>query len=325
MNDAADHFDHAKGLSQAKVAEPRKENPHIVDVSGLVSTLSRYAGHAFAWVSKNKLKLKPIAMLAALSLFCVGLFLSLRFSPDILGRIEIGPLLVILLITLPVGLMINAADFQVMAHLSGVTVKFRSAVEIVLYSRAASLLPIPGSFAVRMTVLKAKGATFKRSGGLMFLFTAIWGGIGFCFSAAWLTFQAPLFLTVAFATIGLALLSACYWFVHRTKMELHSVLTAAVLRFALIALEAITLMMAVRAIGVDAQYHQTAILVVAPFLAGIVPAGFGVRETLIALLAPIAGIDPATGFLAGVAARVSGMAFLATCSIVGFFFRRFLR
>jgi len=322
MNDAADHFDHAKGLSQAKVVEPRNENPHIVDVSGVVSILSRYASHVFAWASENKRKLKPIAMFAALLLFCVGLFLSLRVSPDILGRIDIGPLLVILLITLPVGLMINAVDFQVMARLSGVTVKFWSAAEIVLYSRAASLLPIPGNFAVRMTALKAQGATFKRSGGLMFLFTAIWGGLGFCFSAIWLAFQAPLFLTVAFAATGLALLSACFWFVHRTKLELRAVLTAAVLRFALIALEAVTLMMAVRAIGVDAQYHQTAILVVAPFLAGIVPAGFGVRETLIAMLAPIAGIDPATGFLAGAAARVTGMTFLTSCTILAFIVRR---
>lgn len=316
MTDAADHFDHANA------GAPDARNRSGMGFGGAITTISTHGGQAFRWVSAHKRQLKPIAMLAALTLFCVGLFLSLRASPDILQRIQIGPLLIIILGTLPAGLALSAMDFQAMARLSNVKVRFWSAAEVVLYSRAASLLPVPGSFAVRMTVLKAQGATFKRSGGLMFLFTALWGGIGFCFSAAWLSFQAPLLLTTVFLAVGLGILAICSWFVQKSKFDWRIASRAAVLRFGLIALEALTLMFAVQSVGVEVEYYQTAILVVAPFLAGVVPAGIGVRETIIAALSPIAGIDPVTGFLAATAARLSGMAFLVVCALSAFIIRR---
>ncbi len=316
MTDAADHLDHASAGAPCA----RKRN--VVGLNGWKTTISTYGGQVFRWVTAHKGQLKPIAMLAALTLFCVGLFLSLRASPDILQRIQIGPLLIIILGTLPAGLALSAMDFQAMARLSDVKVRFWSAAEVVLYSRAASLLPVPGSFAVRMTVLKAQGATFKRSGGLMFLFTALWGGIGFCFSAAWLSFQAPLLLTAVFLAVGLGILVVCCWFVRKSKFDWRIASRAAMLRFGLIALEALTLMFAVQSVGVNVEYYQTAILVVAPFLAGVVPAGIGVRETIIAALSPIAGIDPVAGFLAATAARLSGMAFLVVCALSAFIIRR---
>lgn len=281
-----------------------------------VSTLTTILSGAFTWLVDNKRKFKPVALSLSLLLFSGGLFLSLRASPDILEHVEIGPFLVIVLVTAPAALAISAADFLLLARLAGVRVNFWQAVETTIYTRAANMLPVPGSMAVRMATLKGRGATFKRSGGLMFLFTAIWGGAGFCFSAVWLSVAGVPEFALLFAAIGIAILAACTVVVRRADLELRMVMAAAGLRFTLVALEAFTLMMAVRAIGVDAEYQQTAILVVASFLAGLMQIGIGVREALLAVLAPLAGIDAATGFLAGVAARIGGMTVLAISATI---------
>ncbi len=275
-----------------------------------------------AWLAPRKQALKKIALGVALVLFTGGLVLSLRATPDIMDRIRLAPFVIMTAALLPAGVAMSAADFQILARLSGVRVKFRQALEITLYSRAANMLPIPGSMAVRMAVLKASGATFVRSGGLMALFTGIWGGAGFCFSALWLFGQAPALYAWIFAAVGAAILAGCWIAVRWSRLDLHLVSLSAALRVAMIVLEALVLMMAVQAVGVDAHYHQTAILVVASFIASVVPAGLGVRETLMAALAPIAGIDPATGFLAGAAARLAGMASLALLSVIAIAARR---
>lgn len=274
------------------------------------AAVSAYGESLMAWAQKHRRALKLVALLAALTLFFGGLYLSLRANPELLTQVRFGPLLAILVLTAPMSVAISAADFQLLARLSGVSVKFWLAVETTIYTRAANMLPIPGSMAVRMAVLKGRGATFKRSGGLMFIFTAIWGGAGFCYSAAWLSFQAPLFYALSFGAVGALILAACVMVVRRIGVDVMSISKVAGLRFALIALEAFTLMLAVRALGVDVAYQQTAILVVASFLASLTQAAIGVREAIIAAIAPLAGIDPATGFLAGAAARVMGMTFL---------------
>ena len=320
MNDAADNFERAAdhyGGGDACAGSGRERR---ITTAGsavfIVTALSAYGDRVFRWGTKHKHRLKPIALFAALILFCGGLFLSLRASPDILQRMRLGPLLVILLGVVPVGLAISAMDFQILARLSQVKVRFWPAVEVTIYTRAANMLPIPGSLAVRMAVLRERGATLRRSGGLMFLLTAIWGGVGFCFSAAWLAFQAPPVLAISFAFIGIAILASCCVAVRRFKLDPTLVSFSAGLRLGFIALDALVLMIAVRAIGVDAAYHQTAILVVSSFIASIVPAGLGVRETIVAFLAPIAGIDAATGFLAAAVVRFMGMGSLAMCSLM---------
>ena len=290
-------------------------NNHI-DLSTVRFAATGLAARLADLFSRNRRRFKSIALVLALALFCGGLIISLQASPDIWARIRIGPLLVILLVATPVGLAINAMDFQVLARLSGVDVRFRQAVEIAVYTRAANMLPIPGSMAVRMAALKSRGATFKRSGGLIFLLTVIWGGVGFCFSGAWLAVQAPPVFSVSFTMIGVAMLTGCAMAVRRFRLDPVVVLQAAGLRFLAIALDALVLMIAVWAVGAEAAYHQTAILVVSSFVASVAPAGLGVRETIIALLSPIAGIDAATGFLAGAVVRFAGMAFLAACSLV---------
>lgn len=259
-------------------------------------------------------RLRPVALFTAMVLFCAGLFFSLRATPSFFSQITFAPLGVSLFFLLPAGMVISAIDFQLLARLSKVRIGIWRAFEITIYTRAANMLPIPGSMAVRLAVLKERGATLRRSGSLVFLFTIIWGGIGLCFSAIWLAAYAPMIVTAAFAGAGIAILSAAAFAVWRARLARRLVGAAAFLRFLFVVLDAFLLLMAMKAVGVDATYHQAAAMVAASFLASIVPAGIGVRETIIAVLSPLAGIDPAMGFLAATVMRVTGMTFLTLCT-----------
>ncbi len=267
------------------------------------------------WVVRRKGRLRSIALIAAIILFIVGLALSLKATPDLLERLRLWPLLIVLFLIIPVTIVLSALDFQLLAKLSGARAGFWRAAEVVIYTRAANMLPIPGSIAVRMAVLKGAGTTFRRSGGLMVLFTLIWGGIGFCYSAFWLSVQGILSFASAFTFVGLLILTACIVLARRFRAEPSGLVGAALLRFGMIALEAMALVYALEGVGVSANYEQSAILVVASFSASVVPVGLGVRETLIAALAPVAGIDPASGFLAAAIVRFLAMSFLALTSV----------
>jgi hypothetical protein len=182
-------------------------------------------------------RLRPIALVLALLLFCAGLFLSLRATPDLLTRINLAPLVLVFLVTIPVTIMASAIDFIFLARLSGVRVGLLPAIEVTLYTRAANMLPIPGSIAVRMAVLKTHGATFKKSGALMFLLTAIWGALGFCYSAAWLAGQAPSYLTILFALIGGLVLCGCAAAVIAMRLDRSLVAGSAAMRGVMIIIE----------------------------------------------------------------------------------------
>ena len=280
--------------------------------------LYRVGEHAFTWLAEQRARLHRVALVIALLLFAGGLFLSLRANPDILSRADPVPLLGLVLITLPLGLALNALDFQVMARICEARVGFWPAFRISVYSRAANMLPIPGSMAVRMGVLKAHGVTFRRGGGLILLFTLIYGAMGFCYSAVWLSFQAPVLLAAAFGVTGTAMLGLAAVLVDRAMIAWPQITRAAALRLGIVAMDALALMFALHAVGVAIGYEKTAILVVAGFLASLFPAGIGIKESVVALLSPIAGIDPAAGFLAAAAARVVSTGFLATLAATSY-------
>ena len=270
----------------------------------------------YVWLEGNRKRFKKIALGLALTLFCSGLFFSLRAHPDIFRNLSLAPVLLIFFLSLPAGIAASAVDFQTLARLTGVKVAFFRAVEIVIFTRAANMLPVPGSFAVRMGALKMEGVNLKHSGKLMVVFTLVWAGIGFGYSAVWLSMQAPLLWTFVATGLGVTFFGAAVFGAYVLSFPWEMFARVTLLRFALVALDALSLMFAFQAIGVGAGYEQTAILVAAGFMSCLVPAGIGVREAAIAAISPAAGIDPGAGFLAATVSRLTGMAFLALGALV---------
>ena len=265
------------------------------------------------WARARRRRIRPVALGIALALFFGGLVLSVAARPETLVRVDPLPLLLVAFGTLPLSLLLGALDFRLMARLAGVQVGYAVAIETVLYSRALNLLPVPGSLTVRLAVLKGSGATLARAGGLSLLFTAVWAGLGLCFSAIFLSSHAP-WLAGGFAVVGTGLLAICALAGRTRGVGGQAFLAISALRLGFVVIEATTLLLGLRALGVSADFGQSAILVAASSITTLFPAGIGVRETLVAALAPLAGIPAAVGFLAAAALRGVGLAFLAICA-----------
>lgn len=269
------------------------------------------ADRGFEVLRKHQTRLRPLLIWGSLCLFCVGVGVSIWARPDLLTAPDLIPTAALVVAAMPLGLYLSVLDFQAMGRLSGVRVPTGAALEVVIASRAANTLPVPGSILVRIAALKAHGVTFKRSGGLSVLLTFIWGGGGFLFSGACLMLGGHALIGGGFLLVSAALLAGCFMFGMRGALSPRGLLHAAGLRFLLVALEAGILFLALQALRIDVGYGQAGVLAVSSFLAIVVPAGLGVKETIIALLSPIAGIAPTEGFLAAAFMRIIGLGVLA--------------
>jgi uncharacterized membrane protein YbhN (UPF0104 family) len=79
------------------------------------------------------------------------------------------------------------------------------------------------------------------------------------------------------------------------------------IRFMSLLVDATRNMVALWAVGVQIDFDQASVLVVASFVGtaiSIVPAGLGVSEGAVAILSPLVGIDPAVGFLSATINRI---------------------
>lgn len=274
-----------------------------------------HAKALFAWIAAHKARVHRALLGVALLFFLGGLFFSLRSSPGILLRADPWPLLGLLLFTLPLGLVLNGLDFQVMAKICETRVGFLAAFRTCVLARAANMLPLPGNLTVRLGHLKAQGVSFRRSGSIAIVFAALFGGIGFLYSGLWSLTIGSLFFGTIFIIIGFITFFVIFFQTDRDLFPRRLLLHASVYRLGLCMVDAMAMMFALWAIGVSADYRQTAIFVTAGFLGSIVPGGIGIREGVVAVLSPIAGIDPSDGFIAATVSRFSGMAFLTLATL----------
>lgn len=289
----------------------------------MIRDYSKWSAHvtsllesAFFWARSRRAELRTAALAIAMLLFIGGLTLSVRARHDLLLNIDYGPILLIMMVTLPAGLILSAVDFQVLCRLAGTQTSFRTAVETTLYARAVNLLPVPGSLAVRMGVLKGKGVALRRSGTLMVLFTLIWTGTSLLVAAPWLLVRSSPVFGFVFAALGLTVLGGAAAFSRQQNVSVQSFATVFVLRLGFVAMDAVALSFAFIAFRIAISVDQTTVLVVASSLSALFPAGIGVREAIVALLSPLAQVEVATGFLAAALLRLVGITFMTIITLL---------
>lgn len=261
-----------------------------------------------ARIRARQRELRKYGLIVALIAFAAGLVIALN-SVDLL-RIKLPYLAIYAAILVPLGFFLQSCELRLLAKAGGASLSWHEASEVIIYSRAATLLPIPGGFMTRVAALKAKGVPVARSSLIVLLFTGILGTVSFTYAALWL---APNLLALGFAFVALAGLVASAIIGKRVKVHWSIITQNVGLRFLGVGLETVGLVCAFASIGFDVGIQQTGVLVVAGFvglLVNIVPAGIGIREGVIALLSPFVGIAPAVGFLAAAVTRVIDFAWM---------------
>jgi hypothetical protein len=218
--------------------------------------------------------------------------------------------MLLLAIAGPGSLLLMTAEFYLMTRIGGNPATWRTSLEVTVYTVAANLLPLPGGVIARVTAMKAHGTSVGRSSLVVLLFIGIWGGLSFCWSGVALVFVDYVRLGAAATALGLALLCASGLVVAHLRASRTLCLAVVVTRLAMLTLEVLRMMIAVRVLGSSIDFSGASVFVISTFLGiaiMIVPGGLGVREGVVALLSPLVSLDSAIGFLAVAVDRLARM------------------
>lgn len=238
-----------------------------------------------------------------------------------LDDLEWGPLLGLALIAAPASLLLKAAEFTVAARVAGQQPPRRLAMETAVVSSAANLLPLPGSLLVTVQTLAEGGASYGGAVAASAVPGVAWLGITGVIGGTALVVEGAGVLGGLVILGGLvALAGAGLVFRSTAPAEGRPALIAAILvvETGWLAVSGLRFTLAAATIGVDLTLTQALALSVAGAITvaiGFFPGGLGVRETLIAGLSPLIGLDLETGVLLGAVDRVVWLGFLALAGL----------
>lgn len=261
-----------------------------------------------------------------LTVAILGLALAMVWAWDRSGLtfadLEWWPITGLAFVAAPLSLTLKAAEFGLAARIAGQRPSSRAALEISVVSSAANLLPLPGSLLVTVQALASDGAGYGRAVGASSVPAIAWLGITGIVGGAAIAAAGPIGLGVVVGVAGIAaLVGALVLFrtvapaIGRPRLATAIILVEA----AWLAVSGLRFTLAAAALGVDLDLSQALALSVAGALTvaiGFVPGGLGVREALIAALAPLIGLDVETGILLGAIDRVVWLGFLGLAGVV---------
>jgi uncharacterized membrane protein YbhN (UPF0104 family) len=217
----------------------------------------------------------------------------------------------------PASVVVNALAFRAPARMAGTQVPCARALVVMVLARAASLLPLPGGWIVRVCALKQVGATYPRA----ILAT---GATGLTWIAATLVTAGSLLVAAAgdgrgrlavaaaMSAIGVAfvVLLPEHGILHSMTLVGQALLAG----FGMVAAAVVRLSLILLALGSPVTYAQAAVLTVAEVLAmalAVVPGGVGVREVVAGIFGAAVGLPASLGVIATVTDRLVEYVILA--------------
>ena len=240
-----------------------------------------------------------------------------RSSDLAFGDLEWLPIVVLFAVAAPVSLLLKAAEFRVAAAIADQRPGVGRCLDVAVLSSAANLLPLPGSLLVTVQSLSEDGTTYGTAVNASAVPGLTWLSITGLVGGGAIAIEGNLWLGLAVAAGGLVVATvAATMFVRTAPVEGRVILGGVIVlvEAGWLATSALRLGLAVAALGVSIDPLQAVALSVAGAITvaiGFFPGGLGVREALIAALAPIIGLELDTGVLLGTLDRIVWLAFLA--------------
>jgi len=245
-----------------------------------------------------------------------------RSSDLVLDDIEWLPIAIAFVVAAPASLVLKALEFRVAAGVAGQSPSGRRSLDVAVISSAANLLPLPGSLLVTVRSLSEDGTTYGKAISASAVPGLAWLAITGLVGGAAIGIEGGPWLGAIVVVAGVAAgAGATALFRSTAPQEGRAALAAGIVlvEAGWLAVSALRLGLAVSALGVSIEPTQAVALSVAGALTvaiGFFPGGLGVREALIAGLAPIIGLPFDTGVLLGSLDRVVWLAFLALAAVV---------
>jgi len=222
---------------------------------------------------------------------------------------------------------VNAAEFHQLAKFSGARVSPRLSFMTTLHSTLVNQLPIPGSIAVRVAVMKRNGASIRAMGLGTTVVAGLYLSVNLIVIGTALLMTGTILLGVVSALVGLGGFNLSVLLGARRKLErfFRWVVNVAVIEVILVVVSAGRLYLVLWALGYSAGLMTAVVLTVASAVAvavGVLPVGLGVREGLMAVLAPLVSLSAVATTTAAIFERTFRLAVVAllllVAQIVGF-------
>jgi hypothetical protein len=224
-------------------------------------------------------------------------------------------LLIFFVVTTPIGVAFNAAEYQISARLVGHRVSIVAASRVAVLGSAFNLLPVPGAVMVRTQALKEAGHSYGRAIGTTGVTGAGYLGMGFAAAGLALVANRP---GVAVLFLAIAVLFSVLTFVGvrayvRKRVSWYGLIVLAV-EMGSVVIKSAAFLIVGRAVGYNVTIGQALIVNLSTVITaavGILPGGLGLRELLAGVLSPLAGLQASVGLVIAAFSRVLGLVALA--------------
>ena len=232
-------------------------------------------------------------------IFVIGLLVSLYSIEFDKVQIRVAPLLLNAFVGAPLAIALNALSLQTAGRVIGRRIKFPTAFHVCAVATASNVLPMPAGTVIQSAALVAKGASIKKSGGIVILGNFISLALASSILGVSLFVNGHA-LSWAFLLVGLALFFVSMGFMLRVASVAESALFIGV-RVVRIVLMVFRIQISFLVIGLNVGLLQAASFTGAIMLAStvaVIPSGLGVGELFAALIALGVSVLPAAAFVA---------------------------
>jgi len=259
-----------------------------------------------------------LLLAVAAVVFFVGGWLAFRSLDISFDELRWVPLIIAAVIGVPLTLVANTFEYLLSGRMLHHRMPFMPALRLTTISTAANLLPIPGAFLVRVQGLRSLGSRYGKALASTAVIGLVWIGVSCLLASVLLAVSGRWVAAIVLGAAGIPMLAGAWAWLKRAvpvpdERRRLAGLAVAVELFAVVT-NAGRIVLILIGLGVDASLGQALVLAVSSSLAaaaGILPGGFGLREVIAAVLAPLVGLPASAGFAATAVNRVMGIVVLA--------------
>jgi uncharacterized membrane protein YbhN (UPF0104 family) len=228
---------------------------------------------------------------------------------------------VLVLVTQPLTMLANAAEFRIMGEVNGHDIAWAPAFRLTVLAAAANLMPLPGGVLVRTQALHNRGSSYRHAIAANAAAGLVWIGCAALVIAALVAAgPQPRWVPLCTAAVGALTLAAAMQVLRSVRRPEAARLLGRLLlvETGTVVVSAARVYLAFVLIGLSATVLQSTALTAAQILAaaiGIFPAGLGLREALAGLIGSVVQVGPSESVAATASDRVTGQLSLALVAL----------
>ena len=286
---------------------------------GFVPRIVAFAGSVRGLASRPRVR--PWLFAATALLFLALAVTSFRSLPDEGRSARPALVAVLVLVTAPATLALNALEYRFMASRLGHRIDFRHAMRVSLVASIANYLPAPGGVAVRTAALKRQGSTVRSAVSVNAVAGLVWiGSTGLVGGAAMLADDRLAERAAAAIVLGvLAIAGGVFWLSRGGGDWPRLFRQILLIELAVVLVSGTRVWLSLAAIGQPADFGASIAIsssTVFAALLGVFPAGLGLREIIAGGIATAVEVPAASAVAASAVDRIASQVGMAVTAVL---------